>query len=375
MNMLNLSSNLVRFRRERKITQEQLAEFIGVTKASVSKWETGQSTPDIMILPQLAAYFDVTIDELIGYAPQLSKEQIQKLYQDFAKDFSCRPFAEVLAKTQTYVKQYYSCYPFLSQICALWLNHFTLAEDPEKRREVLSDICDLCEHIKKHCKNISIYNDMTPIQSVAFLQLGRTQDVIDLLEDSCNPVKLSADSHKSLLLSQAYLLSGNIEKADSILQISMYDNILSLLGNAANYLAIHVNDLNVCEQTIARIGKLIEAYHLPGLHPNNTASFEYQAAICYLAHNKKEEALTHAANFVTCLSTLFADWQVPLHGDDYFIKIEPWFAMLDNGAAAPRSKSLVLQDIAKSFDHPAFTVLQGDPAFEKLKRKLKELTQ
>ena len=91
--MLNLSSNLVRFRRERKITQEQLAEFIGVTKASVSKWETGQSTPDIMILPQLASYFDVTIDELIGYAPQLSKEQIQKLYQDFAKDFSCRPFA------------------------------------------------------------------------------------------------------------------------------------------------------------------------------------------------------------------------------------------------------------------------------------------
>ena len=49
--------------------------------------------------------------------------------------------------------------------------------------------------------------------------------------------------------------------------------------------------------------------------------------------------------------------------------------MLDNGAAAPRSKSLVLQDIAKSFDYPAFTVLQGDPAFEKLKRKLKELTQ
>lgn len=39
MNVLNLSENIVRLRRERKITQEELADFIGVTKASVSKWE------------------------------------------------------------------------------------------------------------------------------------------------------------------------------------------------------------------------------------------------------------------------------------------------------------------------------------------------
>ena len=73
MNALNISENIIRLRHERKLTQEQLAGFIGVTKASVSKWETGQSTPDIAILPQLAAFFDVTIDELIGYKPQYSK--------------------------------------------------------------------------------------------------------------------------------------------------------------------------------------------------------------------------------------------------------------------------------------------------------------
>ena len=40
---LNLSQNLTRLRKEKKITQEELAEFVGVTKASVSKWETGVS--------------------------------------------------------------------------------------------------------------------------------------------------------------------------------------------------------------------------------------------------------------------------------------------------------------------------------------------
>ena len=74
MHTLDISENIYRLRHERKITQEQLAAFIGVTKASVSKWETGQSTPDIILLPQLAAYFDVSVDALIGYRPQLSKE-------------------------------------------------------------------------------------------------------------------------------------------------------------------------------------------------------------------------------------------------------------------------------------------------------------
>ena len=41
MSTLRISENILRMRREKKITQDQLAEFVGVTKASVSKWETG----------------------------------------------------------------------------------------------------------------------------------------------------------------------------------------------------------------------------------------------------------------------------------------------------------------------------------------------
>ena len=74
MNVFSLPKNLQEFRRGRGITQEELADFIGVTKASVSKWENGQSLPDILLLPQLAAYFDVSVDDLLGYQPQLSTE-------------------------------------------------------------------------------------------------------------------------------------------------------------------------------------------------------------------------------------------------------------------------------------------------------------
>ena len=115
MNTLNLAENIIRFRHERKITQEQLADYVGVTKASVSKWETKQSMPDILLLPRLASFFDVTIDELLGYEPQLSREQIQKIYLELAEAFGKDPFEEVVARAGKIEKEYY--------ILKCWINN------------------------------------------------------------------------------------------------------------------------------------------------------------------------------------------------------------------------------------------------------------
>ena len=76
MSILNFSNNIVNLRH--KGTGVEALAFIGVTKASVSKWETKQSMPDITLLPQLAAFFDVTVDELLGYEPNPAEEQIRE---------------------------------------------------------------------------------------------------------------------------------------------------------------------------------------------------------------------------------------------------------------------------------------------------------
>ena len=57
---------IVKYRRELGLTQEGLAQRLGVTNQAVSKWESGQSCPDIALLPQLADLFGITIDELFG---------------------------------------------------------------------------------------------------------------------------------------------------------------------------------------------------------------------------------------------------------------------------------------------------------------------
>lgn len=63
---MNLGSKILELRRQRNVTQEELAAELGVTAAAVSKWENGYTLPDILMLCALADYFAVTTDELLG---------------------------------------------------------------------------------------------------------------------------------------------------------------------------------------------------------------------------------------------------------------------------------------------------------------------
>lgn len=69
MDTLKLNETISFYRKKQELTQEQLANALGVTNQSVSKWESGQCCPDISLLPQLAELFGISIDELFGKEP------------------------------------------------------------------------------------------------------------------------------------------------------------------------------------------------------------------------------------------------------------------------------------------------------------------
>lgn len=64
--MLYLPENLKKYRIKKNLTQEEVAVFLGITPQSVSKWERGESYPDITFLPALANIFETSVDLLIG---------------------------------------------------------------------------------------------------------------------------------------------------------------------------------------------------------------------------------------------------------------------------------------------------------------------
>lgn len=369
MDQIHLGDNISRLRHQKKITQEELARFMGVTKASVSKWETNQSLPDILLLPQLASFFDISVDELLGYKPQLSKEQIQKYYFDFAAQFASEAFEEVMEKSEVLVKKYYSCYGFLLQICVLWLNHCHMASTQARQIEILKRIAEICSHITSHCLDNGICNDAIMLKAMCQLQYGEIDDVIMVLEEMLNPYHFFHQGESILI--QAYQMKGQFQQAHQFTQFEIYTHLMEFINLSIHYLSIHVQDLQRCEETIKRLDEVIKTYHIEKLNPNTTAQFYYQCAIVYCQHQNDQQALERLTDFVRLVCEMMEGDHILLHGDQYFDQIHIYFEQSDLGVHPVRNKKLILQSALQALEVAELNGLKEDHCLQSLKLQLK----
>ena len=79
---INLKDTLRKLRRQKNVTQEALANHLDITPQSVGKWERGEGYPDITLLPKIALYFDVTVDELLGVDKARIEETINAYLEE-----------------------------------------------------------------------------------------------------------------------------------------------------------------------------------------------------------------------------------------------------------------------------------------------------
>lgn len=73
---IKINEQIAFLRKQKGMTQEELSNALGVTNQAVSKWESAQCCPDIQLLPDIAKLFDVSVDELIGYTPVSTADDI-----------------------------------------------------------------------------------------------------------------------------------------------------------------------------------------------------------------------------------------------------------------------------------------------------------
>lgn len=79
---LYIGENIKRLRRQKGITQETLAEHMHISAAAVSKWERGETLPDISMIIPLASYFDVSTDEILGLSSVKNEETIRRYLEE-----------------------------------------------------------------------------------------------------------------------------------------------------------------------------------------------------------------------------------------------------------------------------------------------------
>lgn len=364
MKEINIAKVLINKRREKGVTQDVLADYIGVSKASVSKWETAQSYPDVTLLPVLASYFNISIDELIDYKPQMTKDDIRKLYLKLSGDFAERPFDSVIEDCHSIIKKYYSCFPLLVQIGILLVNHVPLQKDPQKSASLIQEAKALFARIQEESGDISLIKKALFMDAYCSLAAGDPNSTLELLDGTIE-TPLPPES----LMAAAYQMTGRIEDAKSILQTGIFQNIVVLFNFFPAYLSLCADVPSKFEQVLERALVVADAFDMKRLHPGVLVGMYLSAAQGYLAQQNTDQALDMLQTYTDIVTGDI--YPLKLHGDDFFDLMDDWLDELDLGDALPRDEKTIRQSMADVIvKNPIFSVLFEEPRFKSLSEKL-----
>ncbi|QUI24817.1 helix-turn-helix transcriptional regulator [Vallitalea pronyensis] len=365
MKDINIATTIMERRKEKGITQDQLAEYIGVSKSSVSKWETGQSYPDITFLPMLATFFNISIDELMNYSPQMTISDINTLYHHLAKAFSHRPFDDVLLECQQVIKKYYSCFPLLLQMATLLLNHQMLASNENVQKDILQQIIDLCQRIKSESDDIWLAKQANSIEAVCYMFLQEPDTILDLLSGALKP-----DQSDAIILANAYQMAGQPPKAKEVIQISIYQHLMNMLGAFPSFLLLYADDNKKFDEILKRGIIILDGFKIESLNPNIALQIYHAAAHGYMTQNEHKKALNMLSIYADVCTKLFP---VTHHGDAFFDAIDDWFLTFDLGVVVPRDEKVVKESILTDITtNPAFAPLAKDLTYMNIVNTLKK---
>ncbi len=364
MKEINISKVLVKKRKEKGITQDELANYIGVTKASVSKWETEQSYPDVTFLPMLASYFNISVDELIDYKPQMTREDIRKLYRKLSSDFTSKPFDSVLKDCRKIIKKYYSCFPLLLQMGILLMNHIELQKDLQKTASLIEEARALFVRVKEESDDVSLTRKALYMEAYCDLAAGDPHAALELLDGTIEPA-LPPES----LMASAYQMTGRVKDAKAVLQIGIYQNIVVLFNFFPAYLMLCTDDPSKFDEVLQRAFNVAESFDMRHLHPGVLVSLYICAAQGYIAQNNHDKALDMLQQYTEIVTSDI--YPLKLHGDDFFDMLDEWLIKLDIGNDFPRDERTIRKSMSDAIiNNPAFSVLADRQRFRNIAEKL-----
>ncbi len=152
---MTIGATIRQLRQEQDVTQEQLAETLGITSRAVSQWECDRTAPDISQLPALANFFDVTTDHLLGVDIKRKEEEVGKIIKQVQK------FQELgdQQSTVNYLREQLKIYPnepdlltHLASALQTFYFHQGKADTEELKKEKSDEIIALCERALKYYK-------------------------------------------------------------------------------------------------------------------------------------------------------------------------------------------------------------------------------
>ena len=172
---MSIGSTIKRLRREKDITQEQLAEYLGITSRAISQWECDRTAPDISQLPALCHIFDVSSDVLLGIDIEKNNEEIKK-YLTEANDLGNQgKGSERTALLREANKKFPRDYKIMQRLA-----NSLVCEYSRKGIKEYDEVIDLCKRILAECTDSLIRYEAIDTLGTAYGYAGKKDEMLKL---------------------------------------------------------------------------------------------------------------------------------------------------------------------------------------------------
>lgn len=294
---MTIGQNIKKYRKKAGLTQESLAEKLGLTASAVSQWETDRVMPDVTQLPMLCKAFGVTSDRLLGI-DSITVEGIIDDILDMANELSAEgKYRECCAFLRESLEEHPDSYELMSALA----HSIALENYPDYNPSGRAEQIELFEKILEECDNDNLINTTVGTLCGIYAREGRVDDAKDILKYVPDPVY----SHKACLLTA---LGGTMEWAcEACLQINEhFHEMIQLMCQVGEYV-----EYAICDEDILKVWdkmeKMIEVFYEDGdyqLANSYLLKKHLWAALRYAKLSRKEDALDSLEKLIDLMEVL-----------------------------------------------------------------------
>lgn len=182
--MLKIGEKIKELRKSQDVTQEKLADYLNISYQAVSKWENGLALPDITLLPQLASFFGVTVDELLGVTKLEQSEELTQYEKQYFKFGREGKVLEKIALCRKVLKKYPRNYQWMLNLAYGLVSYCATKEQEEysKEHKFTEEAINLCEKVLEDCTTDSIRHGAIQILCYNYPYVGKKAEAIQLAE-------------------------------------------------------------------------------------------------------------------------------------------------------------------------------------------------
>lgn len=257
-----IGGSIAALRKAKGLTQEQLADMLGVSAPAVSKWETGSSYPDITMLCPLARALNTNVDTLLSFHESLSdeevKEQIKSVFDLLIGEGAAEARVAAAESQLTELLRRYPNCDVLKLNAALSYDSFAVffpGAGDEKRQAWRARKAALMEELRRSGSSPYWQESTMQLASIAILngELDRAEELLkELPEHTGDPVSIWV---------QLYLKQGKTGEALKITQRSLYSSLVHVLSYLTTLVLPELEgSLERCEKAAAAYGLLARTF-------------------------------------------------------------------------------------------------------------------